>query len=224
MKRLVHIILIVLLVVGSSVLVAMKMSGHKDKSIRVSELKLHEADIANKHLADTAISLLRSGYVVLRMGLGADSRLLAQFSRKDKSYSHCGIVMIEKGQPYVYHSIGGEDNPDARLRRDPASVFFSPLHNTALAIVKYDLDDERVGELRKVVNTYYQQRPKFDMKFDLASDDKLYCAEFVYKAVNKAADDTAYIRTTSAAGIRFVGIDDLFINPHAHMVWQTRFK
>ena len=224
MKRFVHIILIVLLVAGASALVGMRLSGHKDKLPPVAIADIHEADIANKHLVDTAVSLLRSGYVVLRMGLGADSRLLAQFNRKDKSYSHCGIVMIENGQPYVYHSIGGEDNPDARLRRDPVSLFFSPLHNTALAIVKYNLDDNEVEDLRKVVNTYYRQRPKFDMKFDLATDDKLYCAEFVYKAVNKAAGDTAYIHTTTAAGIRFVGIDDLFINPHAHIVWQTRFK
>ncbi len=183
-----------------------------------------EADTINKHLVDTAVSLLRSGYIVLRMGLGADSRLLAQMNRKNKSYSHCGIVMVENGYPFVYHSIGGENNPDERLRRDSANFFFSPVYNTAIAVVRYDLDPGRLGELGNIVREYYKRRPKFDMKFDLRTDDKLYCSEFVFKAVNKAAHDTAYIGTTSVAGLRFVGTDNLFVNPHAHMVWQTAFK
>ncbi len=141
-------------------------------------------------LVDSAISLLRSGYLVLRTGLGADSYLLAQMNRKDQTYSHCGIVMIENGYPFVYHSIGGEDNPDARMRRDSADFFFSPAHNIGLAVLKYDYSDGQADELRQVVTQYYKQRPKFDMQFDLKTDDKLYCAEFIYKAINKATGDS----------------------------------
>ena len=183
-----------------------------------------ETDTRNKQLVDTAVSLLKSGQIVLRMGLGADSRLLAQMNRKNKSYSHCGIVMVENGYPFVYHSIGGENNPDERLRRDSAKFFFSPAYNTAIAVVRYDLDSIKINELGKVVREYYKLRPKFDMKFDLRTDDKLYCSEFVFKAVNKATHDTTFIGTTSVAGLRFVGTDNLFVNPHAHIVWQTVFK
>src|ERR1700677_4723688 len=108
---------------------------------------LQRRDVNNKHLIDTAVSLLKSGCIVLRTGSGADSYLLAQMNRKDKTYSHCGIVMIEHGYPFVYHSIGGEDNPDERLRRDSASFFFSPLHNEGLAVVRYDYNEDRVDTL-----------------------------------------------------------------------------
>ncbi len=158
------------------------------------------------------------------MGLGADSYLLSQMNRKNKAYSHCGIVMIENGYPFVYHSIGGEDNPDERLRRDSASFFFSPKHNTSIAIMHYDYSDDRIAALRQIVSRYYKEKPKFDMKFDLKTDDRIYCAEFIYKAVNKAMNDTSYIKTTSFLGYTFVGIDDLFINPHAHIIWQKKFK
>jgi Permuted papain-like amidase enzyme, YaeF/YiiX, C92 family len=178
----------------------------------------------NKHLADYGIAQLASGDIVLRMGLGADSRLLAGFNLKNKSYSHCGIVMIEDGYPFVYHSIGGEDNPDMRLRRDSASNFFSPAHNTAVAIVQYDLAPDKLSALRSIVREYYKLRPRFDLKFDLSTDDKLYCAEFVYKAVNKAAGNIAYIVPTQVAGLKYVSIDNLFINTHAHIVWQTVYK
>ena len=182
------------------------------------------ADLWNRYAVDTAVSLLRSGYLVVRLGEGAESYMLAQMNRRDKSYSHCGLVMVENGYPFVYHSIGGEDNPDQRLRRDSADFFFSPQHNMRIAIFRYDLAENKVNDLRNIVAAYYKQRPKFDMQFDLATDDKLYCAEFIYKAIDRAAQDTAYIRYSFLLGRSVVGIDDLFLNPHAAFVWQTGFK
>lgn len=185
---------------------------------------LRMINAVNKHWVDTAVSMLRQGYIVIRRGLGADSYMLAEMNRKDKTYSHCGIVMIENGYPFVYHSIGGEDNPDERLRRDSASFFFSPVHNTHIAVVKYDFDSSQVNRLKEVVTVYYAERPKFDMKFDLVSDDKLYCSEFVYKAILKAVADTGYLPSSLLVNKKIVGIDDLFMNTHAQLVWQIKFK
>lgn len=217
--------LVVLCVAGVSSLLAMRIyCNHSPKLITPDPIALQKADAWNKHAVDTAVSLLRSGYIVLRMGSGADSRLLAELNRKNKMYSHCGIVLVENGYPFVYHSIGGEDNPDERLRRDSADFFFSPKHNTGIAVVQYDYSAGKVNELKKVVYQYYKERPKFDLQFDLKTDDKLYCAEFVYKALNRTMNDPTYIKTTSLLGYTFVGIDNLFINPHAHIIWQTGFK
>ncbi len=219
------IILLILVVAALSALAM--MGGWHSSHANTKPVNLPSrlaADHYNKHLVDTAVSLLKTGYIVLRSGAGADSYLLAQMNRKDKTFSHCGIVMVEHGYPFVYHSIGGEDNPDERLRRDSASFFFSPLHNDGLAVMQYDYDSGKINELQRIVYQYYKQRPKFDMQFDLKTDDKLYCAEFVYKAVNKATHDSTYIKTTSVLGCTFVGIDDLFVNPHAHIIWKTKFK
>ena len=59
---------------------------------------------------------------------------------------------------------------------------------------------------------------------DLKTEDKLYCAEFIYKAITRATSDPDYIKTTSVVGYRFVGIDDLFLSEHAKTVWQVRYK
>ena len=182
------------------------------------------ARVWNNRMVDSAVHLLRSGNIVLRMGRGADSYLLSQMNRRDKTYSHCGIVLVEDGYPFVYHSIGGEDNPDERLRRDSAAFFFSPDHNSAIAIVDYHEDGATLKRLTDVVEAYYRARPKFDLQFDLKTDDKLYCAEFVYRALNRAEGDTAYIKTTTLMGCTFVGIDALFDNGHGDIVWRTKFK
>lgn len=190
----------------------------------ITPINKNTVDRWNNHAVDSVLTTLQSGDVVLRMGLGADSYLLSLANRRNKNYSHCGIVMIEAGKPIVYHSIGGEDNPDERLRRDDAAIFFSPDHNTAIALVRYDFSDIALAELQNVVQAYYSLRPKFDLRFDLATDDKLYCSEFVSKAINKAMNDTGCIRPSQMGGKTFMGIDDLFMNKHAHMQWQIKFK
>jgi Permuted papain-like amidase enzyme, YaeF/YiiX, C92 family len=181
-------------------------------------------DQSNKEAVHHAVSLLRSGYLVLRMGKGADSYLLSRFNQKDASYSHCGIVMIENGYPFVYHAIGGEDNPDERLRRDSADFFFSPEHNFAIALATFSFDSTQTARLGQVVRAYYAARPLFDLKFDLKSDDKLYCAEFVYKSLNKATENPEFIKTSDHMGLRYVAVDDLFLNPACKIIWQTKFK
>jgi hypothetical protein len=190
----------------------------------IDSAELKSANLFNRHAVDTTVSMLRPGNVVLRMGLGADSKLLSGLNSKDKSFSHCGIVFIENGYPFVYHSIGGEDNPDERLRRDSAWFFFSPQYNSEIGVVHFPFDTAQVSELRRVVYALYKLRPKFDMKFDLATDDKLYCSEFVYKAINKAMHDTGYIHTTNMFGHTFVGVDDIYMNEHANIVWRIKFK
>ncbi len=183
-----------------------------------------QANAYNAQVADSAVTLLHTGDIVVRTGLGADSYILTQMNLKDKTYSHCGIVLVEHGYPFVYHSIGGELNPDERLKRDSARHFFSPEQNLGIGIFRYNYPESRMDTLQKTVRAYYKQRPRFDMKFDLQTDSCLYCAEFIYKAVNKAMADTGYISTSFALGHRFVGIDNLFLNPHASTIWQVRYK
>jgi len=173
---------------------------------------------------DSAIGLLHSGDLVMRMGIDVSSYMLSQMNQRDKNYSHCGLVMIENGYPFVYHSIGGEDNPDAKLRRDSASFFFSPFNNTAFGIARYHLSDTDIDKLHQVVRRFYREGKMFDMNFDIHTDDRLYCAEMVYKAVNEATGNSQYIRPIHVFGYSFVGIDDLFMNSHSRVICQIKYK
>lgn len=181
-------------------------------------------DQHNAQVVDSAAAQVQTGDVVLRMGMGADSYLLSQLNQKNKNYSHCGIVVIEDGRPYVYHAIGGEDNPDERLRREEAAAFFLPKYNSAIAIVRYDMKAAQKEKLAALAREYYKRRPRFDMKFDLATDDKLYCSEFVYKALRQATSDTSYIGTTEGMRGRYVAIDNLLLSKHAKPVLEIKFK
>lgn len=178
----------------------------------------------NRQMADSAIKMLHTGDIVMRTGNDVTSYMLSQINQRDKTYSHCGLVVVENGYPFVYHSIGGEDNPDERMRRDSASLFIAPYHNLGFGIARFSFSDGTAAVLQKIVAEFYKRRPLFDMDFDLKTEDKLYCAEFIYKAITRATADPDYIKTTSVVGYHFVGIDDLFLSEHAKTIWQVRYK
>ena len=190
----------------------------------LNSIKARAANPDNKLMVDSSVQLLRTGDLVVRTGNDITSYMLCQMNQKDKTYSHCGLVVIENGQPYVYHSIGGEANPDARLRRDPARIWFSPKDNLGFGIARLDVPDSLHDELAGTVARYHRERRMFDMDFDLATDDRLYCAEFVQKAMRDATGDSNYFSPTRIMGYTFLGIDDLFLSRHAAMICQIRFK
>lgn len=178
----------------------------------------------NLRAMDTLIAQLKTGDVVLRAGNGPFSYMLANINQKDKSYSHCGIVVIEEGYPFVYHCIGGEDNTEERLRRDSVTFFFSPERNMGIAAVRYDMQTDVIARFATIVHDYYKLRPIFDPKFDLATDNELYCSEFVYKAVSRAVNDSAYIPKSYGYSRAYIGIDDLYLNPHATILAKVSYR
>lgn len=179
---------------------------------------------ANLLLRDSCIPLLKSGYLVVRRGDDMTSYMLAQMNETDKTYSHCGLAIIENGQAFIYHCIGGEDNPDEMMKREPASTWFSPANNLAFGIFKYDLHDSILPAVEKQLTQYYNNKIKFDMDFDLSTDDRLYCSELIYKVINKATNDAKYIPTATKYNRSYVGIDNLYLNARTKQVCQVRYK
>jgi hypothetical protein len=53
----------------------------------------------------------------------------------------------------------------------------------------------------------------FDMHFDLNTDDRMYCAEFVYKALLKASHNTMRFNISRINQFKFIGVDDIFLQP-----------
>ena len=199
---------------------------HGGKSVAADTMVVHrlEDNPHNFKVIDSTVGLLRSGDMVLRAGSDATSYMLRQMNLKNSTYSHCGIVMIENGYPFVYHSIGGEDNPDSHLRRDSASFFFSPKTNERLGVARLDLTPAAIERLHGIVQRYYKAGVMFDMDFDLKTDDKLYCAEFVYKSVREAAQDTTLFSTTTVGTRTYVAVDNLFTSPHAQLICDYQFN
>lgn len=179
---------------------------------------------ANLAAVDSCTKLLHTGDLLVRRGDDMTSYMLSQLNMQDQTYSHCGLVMVENGYPFVYHSIGGEDNPDQALRRDSAQLWCSPANNHAFAAFRYALADSINDKLVKSVRGFYKERIKFDMSFDMETDDRLYCSEMIYKAIEQATGGNSFIAQSNNYGRAFVGIDDLYCVAGAQPVCRIRFK
>lgn len=175
------------------------------------------------HLVDSARHFLHAGAIVLRRGNDAISSLFAELNKTDKSYSHCGIAFQEEGRWYVYHSIGGEDNPDARLRRDAFSTFVRRNHNYGFAIAQLRLKPAQTASLQELVKSWYHEGKPFDMQFDLKSDDRLYCAEMLYKAFNQVIDGPGCFPVTEHRGFRYVSTDNIYRNKAVEMLCRINY-
>ena len=167
--------------------------------------------------------MVQQGDLIVRTGKDFTSETMRQLSAKDKTYSHCGIASIEHDSLFVYHSIGGEWNPNQKLRRDPFEIFCNPYENRGFGIFRYKLTPKENARLISIVHTLYTLGIMFDIQFDLASDDRMYCSEFVYKAVEQASHNKIVLPTTTLHHIKFVALDNLFINPDCVEIKRITF-
>lgn len=212
-----------LVICGAMMLFAGRLYLAEQRKESLRKAKAPAADVRNVRKMDSLISLLHTGDVVLRMGTGTFSRTFAEFNRRDKSYSHCGIVMEENGKLFIYHCTGGGSDTSRCIKRETAAHFFSPVYSTAAAIARYPFEDTTITALKKAIQDRIGQRPAFDTYFDLATDDRLYCTEFVYKVIIQATADSAYLPVSHIPAGVFIGTDDLFLNTHARLIGQVRY-
>lgn len=178
---------------------------------------------ANYERIQSIRPLLRSGDMIFRNGNDEVSRAARSFNRKDSSYSHCGLLMVEHDSIFVYHALGGAYNPSQKLLRQPLDSFCNPAENNAIGIYRYPLQPDQQQKLEKVVREYYRAGIRFDLYFNFRTDDKMYCAEFVFKSLNRAVDSalTGYVRLdTLPFGVT---TDDLFLHPASRLVRRENF-
>ena len=166
---------------------------------------------------------VRSADLILRTGKDYTSQLIKNISAHDKTYSHAGIASWENDTLFVYHAIGGEWNPDQKIRRDPFELFCNPYENKGFGIYRYRISTPQQKSIIAFVQDLYHRHITFDMQFDLATDNKMYCTELVYKTIKRATSDSINLITSTENNITFVSVDDLFINPFCSRIKRISF-
>ncbi len=167
---------------------------------------------------------IKSGDVVTRTGNDFTSQSLRKLNRRNQVYSHCGIASIENDSLFIYHAIGGEWNPDEKLKRDAWVIFAEPYSNKGIGIFRFQLPDSTLINLMKTVKDFYKQQIKFDMDFDLATDNRMYCAEFISKSFTKASTQLIHFPTSNINGFEFMGVDDIFLHPLCKVKAEMVYK
>ncbi len=162
---------------------------------------------------DSAKKIIATGDLIVRTGNDFTSESLRSLNQRDKTYSHCGIASIEDDTLFVYHALGGEFNPNQKIRKDKFEVFAEPYSNRGIGIYRYQLSQSEINSLMLTVKKLHELGIMFDMKFDLQSNDRMYCAEFVYKAYLMGTKGKLQFNTSHIGKFAFIGVDDLFLQP-----------
>jgi len=167
---------------------------------------------------------IRSGDLIVHTGNDFTSSTLRNLCQHDRTYSHCGIASIEHDSVFVYHALGGEWNPDQKLRRDPFELFATPIDNVGTGIYRFPLSAQQQAGLSATVKRFYHIGIMFDMKFNLADNDRMYCAEFVSKAYTLGTKGALKFNTSALGTFRYVGVDDIFLHPQCAPILKLLYK
>ena len=166
---------------------------------------------------------IQNGDIITRLGNDFTSECLRQINVRDKTWSHCGIASIEHDSIFVYHALGGEFNPNQQLRRDHLPVFADP-NTRGMGIYRQQLSAKELYVLLIIIKKLHAARVMFDMKFDLQTDERMYCAEFVYKAFLWATNQQIHFTTSIVKEKVFVGVDDIFLYPQCKQIKKVFYK
>ena len=192
-------------------------------SMRRNDLKPTDVNQSVWIIARPDSTILRSGDLIFRHGRGIISEILLNFAQQEKKYSHAGIVSVEKEGIFVYHAIGGEENKSNKLRKDPLASFCNPADVYSFGIFRTDLNESQCAFVMALASVYYNRGLQFDTKFDLATNDRMYCTEFVYKVFRQALGNQNYISLSAVSGKQYIACDDLYLNPHCREIYQYHY-
>lgn len=167
---------------------------------------------------------IQNGDIITRTGNDFTSENLRLMNIRDKTYSHCGIAFIEHDTIFVYHSIGGDFNPNQALKRETIETFVNPVENRGFGIFRFNQTENENNQLKWLCNEFYSIKLPFDMKFDLKTDDKMYCAEFVGKTLELASNNNIKINRSKIQTFEFIGVDDIILHNECHKITSLVYK
>jgi hypothetical protein len=165
---------------------------------------------------------LRSGDLLFRRGRSAESHVVLATDR-NSHFSHVGIICVEDQVPYVIHAVPGENKggPDF-IKKERLSGFLAPEKASAFSVYRSNFSENSNAYAARLADSYYKNRVLFDHKYDLNTDDKMYCTELILKVFQQAVGESFRLKPTRLPGlfgnIRLIMPGDIILNPHFQLI------
>ena len=207
--------------------------------VRESGLTVFQLDRARQEVLDVK-PLLKDAMLVMRSDNDYESLTLQNFSKRDRAYSHAGVLFREGDTFMVYHSMTGLENPSGTIRREPFDSFVNPSQKTGFGLFQYQLNTAESGKFHALLKKGYEDKIPFDIYFNMRSDDSLYCSEMIYKNLKAASNGRVLLPFSHILdfhpkimgykhnNVRFkrfeyIGLDDLYLNPFCKEVRRVSY-
>lgn len=166
-------------------------------------------------------SLFHSGDIIFRDGRGVISSAFRRLSLTDPRYSHAGIIHKENGLVYVFHILGGEQGRNNKMRKDLLSYFCNSLQSNSFAVYRMDQNGKKIDSLAAY---YFSTNLEFDTGFNLATDDKMYCTELIYKILIKVSGKDNFLPLTTFSGVKYEACDNIYLSSHSKKIYSINYS
>jgi len=124
--------------------------------------------------------------LVFRKGRSIES-FAVYLADEEKAFSHVGMVYILNGKPHIIHAVPGESGSQPEwIKMEVPEEFLAPEKASAFAVYRSIFSSQELDRVAREAYTFYIQKYLFDNKYDLKTDDHLYCTELVLKAFRNA--------------------------------------
>lgn len=149
---------------------------------------------------------VQPGDLVFRRDNGVWSWFFIQASRRERRFSHVGIVVEGGASPFIVHADASELTGVGCVRRQRWSEFFAESLDGAV----YRYEGTRQIRERIAAEALRRLGVPFDTGFDMTSTNKLYCSELVRESVNGATGLETIGYTRVAALKSMIAVDDCY--------------
>lgn len=130
---------------------------------------------------------------------------------KTGAWTHIGMVSDKNT---VLEVLISTDGP---TESDPESLFTSN-HHVAILRPDYKNPDSVKGSIKKARE--YFGKAEYDFDFRLGTEDKLYCQEYIYKALQDGAPEVN-VKPSRFMGLDYLSADDFLESPDVKQTWST---
>jgi len=165
---------------------------------------------------------LCDGDLVFRRGRSPESHAVL-IGSPGNAFSHVGMVVREQGQAWVIHAVPGENGngPDF-IRRESLAEFLAFKKASRFAVYRADFPDSIRTRAADAALSFFREQRLFDNRYDLETDDRLYCTELVLKAFGQANAALTGLGMTELdlvfGKISLLFPGNLIENPHFHLI------
>ena len=132
----------------------------------------------------------KPGDLIVRLNDDIMSEIIRQIAVNDKSFSHAGIVVIKNNKKLVCHIVPNDLFVGAdTVKYEPLDSFIDPKTNLSCGWYRYNISPEETNKLIAALDNFHQKKVYFDKRFDLNTNDSLYCSEMLAKALQAATSN-----------------------------------
>jgi hypothetical protein len=161
------------------------------------------------------------GDIVFRKGRGFVSDLFRSVSMDDPSFSHAGIYIHYNNRDYVMHV--RQDEPGPSLIAEPLERFWDLSSCEAGAVYRIcELNPVSRMKLRSEILKDLSSGVEFDSEFSLATSERNYCTEWIWRKFGIACPGSVCFRISRAGDFTYIAPDDLYKGSTAELVYHFK--